>query len=453
MSSGESDRIRELIESYVNGTLDESELAQLEQLLLQDAPARAYFRRYLGLDAALQGHGESAGNPWSSVAAEKNVMPSPSVSSRSWSRFLKVAGIGGIALLSVIAIVSLLFNHQRAAQASAGTLEEVIGDVRILGADGQVRSIEKSAALGQGDTVRTRGSESSTVVAYPDGTRLLLVGNTSVTCGDLHSKAIVVHQGTMSATVAPQPANKPLLLTTPAAQLQVLGTRFRVEAVANRTDLSVSEGRVRVVRTSDGKTVDVADGKQTVVTEQNKLQVQDIPSLLATWDVDFERALPPGWSSGERVTEGLPAGSRGGVKAVLKESEGNDDTYVVSSQEAWLQGLFAIRSTSHLHVTFKLENPKWINILLVTRTADPHEPRFSGNYLFKDVPEVAADKWQTLSVPLSLFQRIHQGEVPVTEVIPYKLTFFSDAPDRGLVIDRIRVTPDGSGEVELKDVE
>jgi hypothetical protein len=93
-----------------------------------------------------------------------------------------------------------------------------------------------------------------------------------------------------------------------------------------------------------------------------------------------------------------------------------------------------------------------VNVLLVTRTTDPHDPRFSGNYLFKDFPRVTPGQWQTLSIPLSRFQRIHPGAVPLDEVVPYKLTFFSDAVDRGLVIDRMWITTDGSGDVELHGV-
>lgn len=230
----------------------------------------------------------------------------------------------------------------------------------------------------------------------------------------------------------------------------MLGTRFQVDAVSNRTNLSVTEGSVRLVRTRDGKTLDVLNGKHTVVTERNQLLVQDIPSLSASWEVDFEQGLPERWDVGEPVTADLPPGSHGGVKAVLVESEDLGAMYKISSNEAWLHGLFAIRKNSHVHITFKVENPKWVNVLLVTRTADPHDPRFSGNYLFKDVPRVAAGQWQMVSIPLARFERIHSGVVPLDEVVPYKLTFFSDAVDRGVVIDRMWVTPDGLGEVEVK---
>lgn len=431
-----------LAAGYCHGTLSPEEFARLERLLLGDAAARALFRRYLGLDAALHDHGQSAAPSWTS-----SVHPQPRKTP------VRMVGAATIAVLAIAVVLGVVFSPRPAHSTAIAALERVTGDVRILGSDGQVRSIAANASLCQGDTVRTRGNESSTVVAYADGTRLTLVGNTSVTCGDPRSKSIVVHQGTLAGSVRPQAQETPMLLATPSVQVQVLGTRFQIEAVANRTDLSVTEGRVRVVRTSDGQAVDVADGKHAVITEQNKLLVQDLPGVSDTWEVDFEPRLPEGWDEGERVTEGLPAGSRGAVKAVLDESEDNGGFHRISSQESWLRGLFVIRKTSHLHLTFKIDNPKWMNVLLVTRTSDPHEPHFSGNYLFRDFPSLTPGRWQTLSIPLAQFQRIHAGDVPVEDVVPYKLTFFSDGKDRGLVIDRIWVTPDGPGEVVLKTLD
>jgi ferric-dicitrate binding protein FerR (iron transport regulator) len=431
-----------LTAGYCNGTLSTDEFAKLERLLLDDAESRALFRRYLGIDVALSVYGDSTASHWVSDGR-----------ARHWKAPRRMFGAAAVAILAAVATLWVVFFQRQASATVIGTLEQVTGNVRILGSDGKIRAITANTPLGNGDTVRTRGSESSTVMAYSDGTRLTLVGNTSVTCGDHRSKSIVVHEGTLAASVQPQPREKPMLLTTPSAQVQVLGTRFQIEALANRTDLNVTEGHVRVVRISDGNTVDVSDGKHAVVTEQNKLLVQDIPIVSDRWEIDFEQALPTGWDDGEPVTDGLPPGSRGGVKCVFSENEDLGGMYRISSNEAWLQGLFAIRKSSHLHVTFKMDNPNWVNVLLVTRTSDPHDPRFSGNYLLKEFPSIGAGLWQTLSVPLAHFERIHSGTVPLEEVVPYKLTFFSDAPDRGLVIDRIWVTPDGPNEVVLQKVE
>lgn len=462
-----------LTEGYCNGTLEGEGLAQLEEILLHDAEARAYFRRYLGLDAALREHGESAAEHWfpalkgppvkglsresdSSTSAEElensgtpvNAIRSasrPWFISRLWHRNhkIRIAALYGVALLGVAAILGVILNHQEASTVAIGTLEQVTGDVRIMAADGQVRVTAPVGSIGQGDTVRTRGSESSAVVAHLDGTRLTLAGDTSVTYGDHRSKSIVVHQGNLAASVKPQPAEKPLLLTTPSAQLQVVGTRFQIETLENRTDLSVTEGRVRLVRLRDQQSVEVPDGKYATVTERNQLLVKDIPSLPATWEQDFEAGLPEGWDRGEWVTEGLPPGSRGAVKATW--GEGNSGAnYSIRSNAPWLQGLFAVQKNSHIHFTFKTERREWINIFIVTRTAGSDTARYSGNYLLEDFPKEGSGEWETVSIPLTKFKRIHSGAESLVDLVPFKLMFVFDGPDRGLVIDRVWVTPDRS---------
>ncbi len=282
-------------------------------------------------------------------------------------------------------------------------------------------------------------------MAYPDGTRLTLIGSTSVTCGDHRSKSVVVHQGTLAASVKPQPAERPLVLTTPSAHLQVLGTRFQVEALDHRTDLSVTEGRVRLVRIRDQQSVEVPDGKYATVTEQNTLLVKDIPGLPATWEETFETGLPTGWTQGEWVSQGLPPRSRGAVKAAFEPLDGGGANYIIGSNEAWLRGLFSVQKSSHLHFTFKTEKRGWINVFLVTRTAASDDARFSGNYLVEDFPKTGSGQWETVTIPLDAFKRIHRGSLALTEVVPFKLMFVSDGPDRGLVIDRVWVTADGPG--------
>jgi ferric-dicitrate binding protein FerR (iron transport regulator) len=459
-----------LTEAYANGVLDADGAARLEQLLLNDAEARRQFRRYLSVDAALHEHGAHALQGSSAgprllgqlqeliEARGDGDAACARPGRRRWTR-LAIAAAAAVGAIGIIITASLLSSRsQRADQdavaAAVATLEQPSGDVSVLAADGRVRPVTSKAALGAGDTVRTAGGESFTVLTYPDGTRLTLVANTSVTFGEPPTKSIVVHHGTLAASVRPQPQGKRLVLATPSAELQVLGTKFVLEALANRTDLRVSDGRVRLVRLADGNAVEVAGGQQAVITDQNELLVRPIPILPMTWEADFEDALPEGWQSGQRVTQGLPAGSRGAVRAVPdKNPEDGQPQYVIRTQEEWCHGLFAVGKNSHLHFTFKTDNSDWINILLLTRTSEPQEFRYSGNYLLRDFPKGTAGQWHTVSIPLAEFKRIHGGDETLEEVVPYTLVFAATGADRGLVIDRVWVTPDGPGEVALKTVQ
>ena len=359
--------------------------------------------------------------------------------------------------MAALVLLTVVLSRGVADGTVIGSLEQAAGDVRVLDAQGGVRAIASnsaSAPLREGDTVRTRGAQSSTAVVYPDGTRLTLVGDTSLTCGGGASRSVVVHQGTLAASVQPRSGRTPMLLATPTAQVEVLGTRFLIEALANRTDLSVSEGRVRVVRVRDGQTIDVPRGSYAVVSEHEKLEARDVPGLTPDWAVDFEDGLPSGWGNGELVTEGLPGGSRGGVRTIREEVDDLESGFhwVLRSENAWLQGLFAFTKSSHLHLTYKLNRPKWINVFLQTRTADPRDLRFSANYLFNKLPSIPPGRWHTATIPLTEFERLAGGNPALEELVPFKLMINSDT-DRGLVVDRIWVTSDGPGKVEVKALE
>jgi ferric-dicitrate binding protein FerR (iron transport regulator) len=442
-----------LIQAYCNDCLSADEWEQLERRLLQDAGARAFFRRCLALDAALRDYGESSAAAWM-YAEVQRPLPMPLATPRFAATGLPVAALVSLVSLAVVAAVAVfvVYMRMRADASVAATVKQVAGDVRILSAGGQVRTITSDAVLHSGDTVRTRGAQSSTVITYTDGTRIRLVGDTSATCGDKRTKSLVIHHGTLDASVRPQPAGAPLVVATPTAQVQVLGTRFLIDAAAHRTDLRVSEGLVRLVRVSDGSSVQVSHGKQAIVTERDEVLVEDIPDLSPMWSIDFEHGVPPEWVIGEFVTEDLPPGSRGAAQA--QRDQGADGVvFGIASHSEWSRGLFAVTSDSHLHMTYKMENPDWLNLFLVTRTREPQELRFAGNFLFKEFPKIPAGRWHTVTIPLAAFRQLPPGTEPLLKVTPFHVILNSTAPDRGLVIDRIWVTPDGPGEVMIRELD
>jgi hypothetical protein len=262
-----------------------------------------------------------------------------------------------------------------------------------------------------------------------------------------------MHHGTLAASVTPQPSDLPLIVATPTARVEVLGTKFSIEAASKRTSLNVTEGLVRLVRLADREAVEVADGKRATVAEQTPLVAEDIPKLPNTWDVDFESGLPADWKFGEFVTQGLPKFSKGAIRAVRHIEDDGETYYSISIEPAWEPGLFAVRKGSHFHVTMKMDHPSWLNLFLGTRTADPDDPQFSGNFIFKEFPQLEPGKWITLSIPLERFRKLHDGPEPIDQLVPFNMIFNATGSDRGLVIDRLWVTPDGPGKVTVKHVD
>jgi hypothetical protein len=51
---------------------------------------------------------------------------------------------------------------------------------------------------------------------------------------------------------------------------------------------------------------------------------------------------------------------------------------------------------------------------------------------------------------LASFRKLSAGPEKLEHVVPYHVIFNSTEPDRGLIIDRLWITPDGPGEVSLQ---
>lgn len=177
--------------------------------------------------------------------------------------------------------------------AAVATVERIDGQGFVL--SGGVRipaQVEQRLLLRQG--FQTVGSESAAVIRFPDGSRLLLEGDTTVrsVAEGREGKRIDLDRGTLSADVAKQPAKQPMVIRTPLAEATVLGTTLRItvdsEGTRSFTRLEVTEGRVRFKRVRDGRTITVASGHFAVAAAGVSLSSRRLfgPNLIA--DPGFE---------------------------------------------------------------------------------------------------------------------------------------------------------------------
>ncbi len=177
-----------------------------------------------------------------------------------------------------------------AATTVVAALLEKAENVQIL-SRGEKKAARAGQDLVQGDGLEIDGSA---VVKFTDGTRLELKARTRIrdlSGGDAKKgKSFELVQGLLAAQVAEQPADRPLTIQTPQAEVRVLGTAFRLSVdpeAEGATHLEVSEGKVRLKRTADGKTVDVARGASARVTKASgPLSAQAQTGLLAHWKLD-----------------------------------------------------------------------------------------------------------------------------------------------------------------------
>ena len=112
-------------------------------------------------------------------------------------------------------------------------------------------------------------------------------------------------------------------------------------------------------------------------------------------------------TAGRFVTEGLPRGSKGGVAAVRATRTGEEDFFEIASPEVWQHGLFAFHPDSHLHVTYKMDRPNWVNVFVIARGAGPNgRARRQLPVQRRRVLRAARPgQWRTVSIPLAKLRR------------------------------------------------
>ena len=128
-------------------------------------------------------------------------------------------------------------------------------------------------------------------IKFPDGSRLELRAKTMIREISIKGgKTIDVAKGLLVAHIAEQPADRPMMFTTPQTEIRILGTAFLLSVDPESdgaTQIDVTEGKVRVKRLADGKTVDVAKGHLVAVAKgAGTLAAQPHTGLIAHWKLD-----------------------------------------------------------------------------------------------------------------------------------------------------------------------
>jgi ferric-dicitrate binding protein FerR (iron transport regulator) len=428
-----------LLSRLIDVGLTAEERRQLDEMLQADTGARMLYMQYMDLQVELS----------CLVPAATAAVQAAPPRRKPFSRRALMGLAGAAAIIAILASWLTMYWRQGKSPTVATRLTDVRGTVRV-GEDAASASLAAAQTdLTSGQRIHTVGEDSSAVIEFADRSRLVLHGDTMVILRHTEPKQVEVLAGVLVATVAPQSVETPMLVTTPRADVRVLGTEFALAASSERTDLRVSEGRVKLTRKPDGASVEVTPGKFVRAEPGGSLAVDDVDVALDRWDIDLESGLPEGWQQGEWTANGLPSGSRGAVRTAARAEPGaSKPWHGIASSKGWITGLFAIHDDSTLHFTFKMDRPGWMQVLLVTRSSDLKSPKItvysvSPRTLGSDRGwwDVPSGTWQTAHIPLAGFKRLPDiGPPPATDVVPFQIVFSSQDRDRGFVIDRMWVS-------------
>ncbi len=153
---------------------------------------------------------------------------------------------------------------------------------RLERVEGSVLAGGRPAAAGQDIApelpIQVEGPRGLASLAYPDGTTLEVIGDSLVRgLRQERGKKVDLERGELRAFVTRQPAGEPMVFITPHGTATVLGTRLKISADAASTRLEVAKGRVRLVRRSDGRSVDVSGGQYAVAARGVELAARPMP--------------------------------------------------------------------------------------------------------------------------------------------------------------------------------
>ena len=199
-------------------------------------------------------------------------------------------------LLAIIVISGIVFRGQ----SPVLRIAEVSGPV-LWTADGVVVSETLDGRAIRGGTLDSLSVDSWAVLEYSDGTRVTISGLSRLTVANGPQKEVRLGQGRLSVNASPQSPDRPMLIHTPTARLEIVGTQLNVDSNSTATVVNVNEGLVRLIRLVDGRTTDVPAAYQAVASVDRHAELIAIrrPEPTRVWQSRFPAGVNYGdWQVG-----------------------------------------------------------------------------------------------------------------------------------------------------------
>ena len=409
-------RFEELLGGLLDGELSSDEMSELVALAEEHPPFREEIRLQLESAEMITLAEDGLRDATLFVSAIRNRLDGDAFVSKVRSgirgrsfRAPRVFIPWSIAAAAVFALclVGLLIWQSEKADTIA-TLVESNGAVRWTGDGGQVTAVPEPGMRLGGGNLSSLSADSWATLKFNDGSTVTISGQSDLTLSENEQKELRLAGGTLSATVVPQPEGRPMLVYTPAADLQVVGTAFDVTAQKAMTSLIVTEGVVRTTRLSDQSVVEVSADQQVVATVQSDapLQAVPLPDSVKAW----ESSLPDGIIHGQWLPElaGRVVGLRGTPH--VRRGGGQEATVVYEAAGAVSQDLrVVLDSNASLRLRGRSDSPAELTIGLTVR-----HPKggFAGKYV--------ATRRVVSPTPENGFFDL---EVPLTELAPVQPLF------------------------------
>jgi len=274
----------ELIELVLGGTASDGQKRELRARLRASAEDRRAYLHRLNLHSALRrqfaldAEGEAPG-PFSLTLDRRR--PDGGRRRRhssliTWRWAAAVAAAAGVLLAAA-------YLHRPDADRLIAKVTGLSGSLQWTGAGGRVLDEIVVGKELPGGTIEGMTPGSWFELEFGDGSTVTLSGDSMLTFSDEGQKKLHLKRGGLLANVKPQPDGRPMLIRTRSAMLEVVGTRFEVEAGLAATTLSVSKGAVRIRRLSDDNAVVVRARQRVVAAAGRDMSPEPVPESVSHW--------------------------------------------------------------------------------------------------------------------------------------------------------------------------
>lgn len=297
-----------------------------------------------------------------------------------------------LAAAFLVAVTSVWFLASGSQDRDILHIAALDGAVRWTGRGGEVRDGLKPGESLPGGLLETLSDDSTVTLAFGDKTTITLLSHSTATLSDDGRKRVHLRDGYLSADVRPQPTGRPMIIHTPTAALEVLGTRFDVDSDSSNTRLSVNEGRVRMTRLVDGRVAEVM-AEHEVVASLNRaeaFQVMPRRTPQVIWRSDFARGGDDAEGRWLPADATRPARLAAEPVFLKNTSRGPVTIHRIAVTLQWQElKTVQVRPESRLRITGRITTAAPLELMLLGRKP---EGGHAGNF-FCEV-EVKPGSWQ-----------------------------------------------------------
>lgn len=385
-----------LIQRLLDGILTPAEHAEINQRLRNDADLRQHLRDIAEQAVAM---GDMARQRETDTPVCSPPTPTRFRADRS-VRLTLAASIAVLATSTWLWLGSRDFPVLTLVDSSGTVVWNHGGEMRVNVIDG-----EKLAA----GTLETLGETASAQLQFADGTIISLTGESELSFSEEDQKLLVLRKGSLTAQVKPQRPGHPMIVRTPSAEAEIVGTTFNLSARPDDTLLKVDEGLVRLKRLADGTSIDVPAQSSAVASLNSSLKLDPAvtPEPLTRWRFDFSTVVPPQIWRG--IWHDSPEGGRmvASPYVAQKTKEGAVVTHFgVSVRTGYLNPPLALSVAEQSVIRYRLKQDATAPLQLMLITNKP-TGGFGGNFECKiGIAELRpdADGWCELEIPISRFK-------------------------------------------------